>query len=55
MLKGKKTYITAGLAIITAAATYLNHEATLGEALQLAFGAIMAGTIRNGIKRDLAG
>jgi hypothetical protein len=55
MLKGYKTYITAGLAILTAAATYLTGEATLGEALQLGFGAIMAGTIRKGIKADLAG
>lgn len=55
MLKGYKTYIAAALGIITAAAAYLTGDATLGEALELGFGAVMAATIRSGIKSDLAG
>ena len=53
MLKGYKTYITAGLAIITAAATYLTGDATLGEALQIGFGAVLAAFVRNGVKADI--
>jgi len=50
MLSGKKTYITAIVAIITAIASYLTGDATLAEALQLGFTAILGATVRNGIK-----
>lgn len=49
MFKGKKTYITAGVAVITAIATYLTGDATLSEAIQLSITAILGATIRNGI------
>lgn len=52
MLSGYKTYITAGLAVISAIAGYLTGDATLSEAAQLAFTAIMAATVRAGIKAD---
>lgn len=54
MLSGYKTYITAGVAVITAAATYLTGEASLTEALQLGFGAILAAFVRSGVKADTA-
>lgn len=53
-LKGKKTYITAFLAVLSAVAAYLTGDATLAEAGQLAFAAIMAATVRSGIKTETA-
>lgn len=49
-LSGKKTYVTAFLAVLAAVGSYLTGDATLIEAVQLGFGAIMAATVRNGIK-----
>lgn len=50
MLAGKKTYITAALAVITAIATYLMGEATLAEAAQLAFTGAIGAFLRKGIE-----
>ena len=54
MLKGKKTYITAGVAIITAAATYLTGDATLSDTIQLVITAILGATIRSGVTTEAA-
>ena len=50
MLKGKKTYVTAVLAVITAAAAYLTGDASVAQTGQLVFSALLAAFIRNGIK-----
>jgi precorrin-4 methylase len=50
MFKGKKTYIVAGVAIITAVAAYLTGDATLNDTVQLCVTALLGATIRNGIK-----
>lgn len=49
MLKGKKTYITAIVAIVTALGAYLSDDMSSAEALQISFSAVMAAAIRNGI------
>jgi formyltetrahydrofolate hydrolase len=49
MLAGKKTYITAAVAIIGAIAGYLTGDLDLGAAVQLAVTAILGATLRNGI------
>lgn len=54
MLKGKKTYIMAALAVLTAVAQYLYGDVTLMEASQLAFTAILAATVRKGISETNA-
>ena len=50
MLRGKKTYVTAVLAVITAAAAYLTGDASVAQTGQLVFSALFAAFIRNGIK-----
>lgn len=50
MLKGYKTYITAGLAIATGIAAYLVGDASVMDTAQLVFTALMAAFIRNGVK-----
>jgi hypothetical protein len=49
MLKGKKTYITAVIAIVTAEGTWLSGDMSSTDALQISFSAIMAACIRNGL------
>lgn len=49
MLAGYKTYITAGVAVITAIASYLTGDATAMEAAQLGFTALLGAFVRNGI------
>jgi len=49
MLKGYKTYITAGLAVLGALAGWLTGDLELGQAIQLAVTAILGATLRNGI------
>lgn len=51
MFKGYKTYITAGVAVITAVATYLTGDATLAEAIQLSITAVLGATVRAGIPK----
>lgn len=48
-LKGYKTYVTAALAVLTAASAYLTGEATLMQTAQLVFTAIMGATVRNAV------
>jgi hypothetical protein len=50
MFAGKKTYITAAVAAITAIAAYLVGDATLTETANLVFTAMLAAFVRNGIK-----
>lgn len=50
MLKGYKTYITAGVAVTTAAAAYLVGDATVIDTAGLVFNALLAAFIRNSIK-----
>lgn len=50
MLKGYKTYITAGVAIVTAVAAYLVGDATVVEAASISFNALLAAFVRHGIK-----
>ena len=50
MFAGKKTYITAALAIIAAIGAYLTGEATVAQTGQLVFSALLAAFIRDGIK-----
>lgn len=49
MLAGYKTYIVAGLAILTAISTYLTGDATMSEAIQLCVTAALGATIRHGV------
>lgn len=50
MFKGYKTYITAGVAVITAAAAYATGEASLMQTANLVFTALLAAFIRNGVE-----
>lgn len=50
MLAGKKTYVTAAVAVVTAVGAYLVGDATLAETANLVFTALLAAFVRNGIK-----
>jgi hypothetical protein len=50
MLAGKKTYITAVVAVVTAIGAYLAGDANLAETANLVFTALLAAFIRNGVK-----
>ena len=50
IFKGKKTYITAALAVAGAGAGYLTGDATAMQAAQMAVTAILAATLRNGMR-----
>lgn len=50
MFKGYKTYITAGVATVTAAAAYLTGDADLMQTANLVFTALMAAFIRHGVE-----
>lgn len=52
MLKGKKTYITAAVAIITALATYAVGDATVAQTAQLVFTALLGAFIRHGVDQQ---
>ena len=49
MLKGYKTYITAGLTVLGAVAAYLVGDAQLVDAIQLVVTAVLSATVRSGI------
>ena len=49
MLKGKKTYITAVVAVVTAGGAYLSGDMAAAEALTVGFNALLAAFIRNGV------
>jgi hypothetical protein len=50
MLNGKKTYIVALGTLLTAVGGVLSGTIPMAEAIQLAVTAILAATLRNGIK-----
>lgn len=50
MFAGKKTYITAGVAVISAVASYLVGEADLMQTVNLVFTALLAAFLRNGMR-----
>jgi hypothetical protein len=50
MFKGYKTYITAGVAVITAVAAYATGEADAMQTANLVFTALMAAFIRHGVE-----
>lgn len=50
MLAGYKTYITAGVAVISAVAAYLVGDADLMQTANMVFTALLAAFVRNGIK-----
>ena len=51
-LKGKKTYFTAGAAILTALGAYFAGEANLGVMIQAVFAALMVVFLRNGVTSE---
>jgi hypothetical protein len=50
MLAGYKTYITAGIAVLTAVGAYLVGDADLMQTANLVFTALLAAFVRNGVK-----
>jgi hypothetical protein len=50
MFKGYKTYITAGVAVITAVAAYATGDADAMQTANLVFTALMAAFIRHGVE-----
>lgn len=53
MLKGYKTYITAGLTILGAIAAYLVGDVPLVDSIQLVITAVLGVTIRSGISSEI--
>ena len=51
-LKGKKTYFTAGAAILTALGAYFAGDANLGVMLQAVFAALMVVFLRHGVTSE---
>lgn len=49
-LKGYKTYLVAGLAVLGAIVSYLVGDLALADAAQLALTAILGATVRNAIQ-----
>jgi len=49
MLKGKKTYITGTLAILTAIAMYLTGDANIADTAQTIITSILGMTVRNAV------
>ena len=50
MFKGKKSYLTAGAAILTAVGLYLGGEADLTVTIQSCFTALLVIFLRKGVK-----
>lgn len=50
MLSGYKTYIVAGVTIISAVASYLVGDISIADASQLVLTAVLGATLRNGMK-----
>lgn len=50
MLKGKKTYFTAGAAVLTALGLFFGGEADLTVTIQSCFSALMVIFLRKGVK-----
>jgi len=54
MLKGKKTYVVAALAVLGAIAGYLTGDLSLSDAIQTAVTAVIGATLRAGIATETA-
>ena len=52
ILKGKKTYVAATLAVLGAVAGYLTGDIVLTDAVQLVVTAVLGATIRHGIAAE---
>lgn len=52
MFSGYKTYITAGIGIITEVGMYLTGEATLAQAIPVVFTLLMGMFIRHGVTTE---
>lgn len=50
MFAGYKTYITAGVAVVSAVAAFLVGDADAMQTANLVFTALLAAFVRNGIK-----
>ncbi len=55
LLKGKKTYVSAGIAVITAVAAYLTGDISIAEAGQLVLTAVLGVTIRHAVSTETKG
>ncbi len=51
ILKGKKTYIVAAVAVIGAVSGYLTGDVAMNDAIQLVVTAVLGATIRNGVEK----
>lgn len=49
MLKGQKTYLVAGLAVLGALVSFLVGDLAAADAAQLALTAVLGATVRHGI------
>lgn len=49
-LKGSKTYLVAGLAVLGAVVSFLVGDLAAADAIQLALTAVLGATVRNAIK-----
>jgi hypothetical protein len=49
MLKGKKTYLVAAVAVIAAVVGYLTGDLTVAAAAQAILTAVLGATLRNGM------
>ncbi|MCC7304777.1 MAG: hypothetical protein IT558_00800 [Alphaproteobacteria bacterium] len=52
MLKGYKTYILAGVAVIGAVASFLVGDVSFADAAQLVVTALLGATIRHGVATE---
>lgn len=52
MLKGYKTYVTAGVAVIAAVAAYLVGDVGLADTIQIVVTAVLGATIRSGVTSE---
>jgi hypothetical protein len=50
ILKGKKTYVAAGMTVIGAAASYFMGDLTAFQAAQLVVPAVLSAALRNGMQ-----
>ncbi len=50
ILRGKKTYVAAALAVLGAGAGYATGDATAAQAAQMVLTAVLGATLRNAIR-----
>lgn len=51
MFSGKKTYIAAAVAVVSAIGAYLSGDTSLIDALQLGFTAVIGAFVRHGVAK----